>query len=213
MWTLFLISYAVLWLALIGVAFLLLGALRSLGLLRWQIDQLEFTRPSRINREGLKPGTRAPDFALPRVRGGEGSLSEFRGRRVFLVFVQAGCEPCHEIAPELNRLQRSGEVQVLVVNRAEPDEAAAWAKDVRATFPVLVQEGLKVAKKYQVFATPFAFAFDENGLVAGSGIVSEKRYIGFVLDAAEESRSPRQAADGEVVISGARGRELETLEM
>ena len=162
--TLLLISHILLWIAVTAVGFLLLGTLRSLGLLQWRLDQLEATRPSKINREGLKPGKTAPDFTLPQVGGGECSLSDFRGRRVFLVFVQAGCQPCHEIAPELNRLQRSGEIQVLVINRADPDEAAEWASDVRADYPVLVQEGLDVSKKYQVFATPFAFVIDEHGV-------------------------------------------------
>ena len=89
MWTLFLISYVLLWLALIAVAFLLLGTLRSLGLLQWQLDQLEATRPSRINREGLKAGTRAPDFTLPNALGGEVSLSDYAGEPVFLFFHMA----------------------------------------------------------------------------------------------------------------------------
>src|SRR5438105_6606650 len=41
---------------------------------------------SRINRSGLKAGTRAPAFSLPRLEGGELSLEQLRGRRVLLVF-------------------------------------------------------------------------------------------------------------------------------
>ena len=198
---LFLISQIVLWIAVIAVGFLLLGTLRSLGLLQWRIDQLEATRPSKINREGLKSGKTAPDFTLPQVGGGECSLSDYQDRRVFLVFVQAGCQPCHEIAPELNRLERSGELQVLVVNRAEAMDAAEWTDDVGAVFPVLVQDGLDVSKKYQVFATPFAFVIDEQGVVAGSGIVSQRRHIGFVLDAAAKQKAGTQpvAGDSKVV--------------
>jgi methylamine dehydrogenase accessory protein MauD len=211
--TLLLISHILLWIVVIGMGFLLLGTLRSLGLLQWRIDQLEATRPSRINREGLKPGKTAPDFTLPQVGGGECSLSDYRGRRVFLVFVQAGCQPCHEIAPELNRLQRAGELQVLVVNRAEPTDAAAWADDVGAAFPVLVQTGLDVSKKYQVFATPFAFVIDEQGVVAGSGIVSQRRHIGFVLDAAEKRQSNGQTAGSKVAANAEFQRELEVAEV
>src|SRR3989442_15677635 len=36
---------------------------------------------SRLNREGLKGGTPAPDFRPPRLHGGQVSLEEFRGRR------------------------------------------------------------------------------------------------------------------------------------
>ena len=73
--TLYLISHILLWIAVTAVGFLLLGTLRSLGLLEWRLDQLDATRPSRINREGLKAGTRAPDFTLPQVDGG-GVLAE-----------------------------------------------------------------------------------------------------------------------------------------
>ena len=82
MHTILLISSLLLWLTVLVIGFLLLGTLRSLGLLQWQIDQLELTRPSRINRDGLKPGQTAPDFTLPRVGGGECSLCDFRGQRV-----------------------------------------------------------------------------------------------------------------------------------
>jgi len=208
------ISHILLWIALIGIGFLLLGTLRSLGLVQWRLDQLEATRPSRINRSGIQPGGTAPDFTLPRVGGGESALSDYTGRRVLLVFVQAGCQPCHEIAPELNRLQRSGELQVLVINRAEAAEAAAWADDVRVEYPVLVQDGLEVSKRYEVFATPFAFVIDEQGRIASSGIVSRRRYLGFVLDAAEKQSADRSSAtDGGTAGNGEQLRELEVAEI
>src|SRR6266545_8036127 len=49
---------------------------------------------SRLNRDGLKAGTPAPNFRLPRVDGGELSLEEFRGQRVLLVFSDPQCGPC-----------------------------------------------------------------------------------------------------------------------
>jgi putative spermidine/putrescine transport system permease protein len=62
------------------------------GLLRWRLEQLEATTPSRTGRGGLKPGKKAPDFTLPCVAGGEVSLHDFAGRRVFLVFTMSGCK-------------------------------------------------------------------------------------------------------------------------
>jgi methylamine dehydrogenase accessory protein MauD len=184
--TLLLISTITLWIVVLAGAFLLLGTLRSLGLLRWQIEQLQATRPSRINRNGLTPGKQAPEFTLPRVGGGEGSMSEFLGERLLLLFVQAGCKPCHAIVPKLNQRQRAGDFRVLAVIDAAPDEAHQWAEQTRAEFPVLVQQGFEVSKKYQVFATPFAFVIDRQGRIASSGIVSNKRHIGYLLDAFDE---------------------------
>jgi methylamine dehydrogenase accessory protein MauD len=195
--TFLIVSNVALWGVVIVVGFLLLGTLRALGLVQWRLDQLEATRPSRINRDGLKPGRKAPGFTLPRVDGGECSLDDYAGGRVLLVFVQANCQPCHEIAPALNRLQRSGELEVLAINSAKPDEAQDWAAEVHAGFPVLVQDRLEISKKYQVFATPFAFVIDERGVIASSGIVTSRQQVRFVLDAAAEYAARGAASEDE----------------
>lgn len=179
-------SNIALWILLLGVGFLLLGTLRSLGLLKWRFEELEATRPARKGREGLPPGNKAPDFTLPATVGGEISLSNFAGRPVLLVFTRSGCGPCHDIVPELNRLHQTGEQQVLVVNNGEPGATAEWAAEIRARFPVAVQEGWEVSKQYQVLATPYAFVIDEGGKIAAKGVVSTARFLHYVLDAAEE---------------------------
>jgi methylamine dehydrogenase accessory protein MauD len=194
--TVLIVSSIALWIAVIAVGFLLLGTLRALGLVQWRLDQLEATRPSRINREGLKPGRKAPGFRLPRVDGGECSLDDYAGKRVLLVFVQTNCGPCHEVVPALNRLQHSGELKVLAINNAEPEEAQQWAAEVNAGFPVLVQDRLEISKKYQVFATPFAFLIDERGVIASTGIVNNQQHVRFVLDAAAERAARRAQATG-----------------
>ena len=69
-----LVSYVALWLLVLLLGFLLLGALRALGLLRWRLEQLEATTPRRIGRSGLRLGKKAPDFTLPTISGGEVAL-------------------------------------------------------------------------------------------------------------------------------------------
>ncbi len=62
---------------------------------------------SKIKRDGLKAGTAAPDFRLPRLDGrGEFSLSDLRGRRVLLVFSSPGCGPCNALALKLEKFHR-----------------------------------------------------------------------------------------------------------
>src|SRR5438045_5832562 len=102
------VSYAVLCGAVLFLGFLLLGALRVLELLRWRLEQLEATTPSRLGRSGLRPGKKAPDFTLPSIAGIEISLHDFAGRKVLLVFTQTGCGPCHRIVTELNQLHDAG---------------------------------------------------------------------------------------------------------
>src|SRR6266545_6225535 len=62
---------------------------------------------SKIKRDGLKAGTPAPEFRLPRLDGrGELSLSALRGQRVLMVFSSPQCGPCNALAPELEKFHR-----------------------------------------------------------------------------------------------------------
>jgi hypothetical protein len=94
-----------LWLVVGFLGFLLLGALRALGLLRWRLEQLEVALSGRL---GVSPGTKAPAFSLPSVQGVRVALKGFTGRRVLLVFVQSRSHPWQQLLPELNRLQQQG---------------------------------------------------------------------------------------------------------
>jgi methylamine dehydrogenase accessory protein MauD len=176
------IVIGVTWIAMLALGFLLLGALRGLGLQGWRLEQLEATTPKRVGRNGLKPGQAAPGFTVPRATGGEISLLDFAGRRVLLVFTQSGCGPCHRIVPDLNRLQAAGDVQVLVVNNGELEPTRAWAAQARARFPVAAQEHYSLSRRYEVFATPFAFLIDERGVIASKGIVNNRQHIGYILE-------------------------------
>jgi methylamine dehydrogenase accessory protein MauD len=179
--TLLLISNMVLWIALLFLGFVVLGALRVVGLLNWHIAELLAITPRYTGRAGLTPGTKAPAFTLPDTTGNDISLHSYAGRKVLLVFAQAGCGPCHAIVPELNRIQRRGELQVVVVNNGDPTAVQRWNAQTGAAFPVLVQERFDLSKRYQVFASPFAFVIDEQGFIASKGIVSDQQYLRYVL--------------------------------
>jgi methylamine dehydrogenase accessory protein MauD len=173
-----------LWAVVLFLGFLLLGTLRALGLLTWRLEQLEATTPKRLGRDGLKPGKRAPAFMLLSVDGKEVALRDFAGRKVLLVFTQSGCSPCKKIVPELNRLGSRGDSQVVVVNNGDADATRKWSQEVGARFPVLAQTQFSISKKYEVFATPFAFLIDEKGVIASKGIINNRQHIRYVLSGA-----------------------------
>jgi methylamine dehydrogenase accessory protein MauD len=182
---LLLIAHLALWVLVLFLGFLLLGVLRAVALLRWKVAQLEATTPSRVGRSGLRRGKKAPEFTLPSIAGateaGEVQLQAHAGRKLLLVFMQPGCGPCHAIAPELNRLHDAAEVQVLVIQNGDIETVRRWVEENRPRFPVAMQERFNLSKRYEVFATPFAFLIDERGVIAARGIVSTKQYLGFVL--------------------------------
>jgi methylamine dehydrogenase accessory protein MauD len=192
----FLASYIAVWLLVLLLGFLLLGALRNQALLGWRLEQLEATMPSKINRNGLKPGARAPEFSLPDTAGDQVSLRDFAGRRLFLVFTQSGCRPCHAVLPALEKLQAKGEVQVIVVNNGDLESTRDWTKRPSASFPVLVQERYELSKRYEAFATPFGFLIDEGGVIASKGIINNRQHIELVLSGASGKEASHHPATG-----------------
>jgi len=147
---------------------------------------------SKIKRDGLKAGTPAPDFHLPRLDGGELSLAALRGRRVLLVFSDPHCAPCQLLAPQLEKFHREnitkarspsprlslpgeGEllpaVEVVMISRGEPKENRAKVKEHGLTFPVVLQRHWEISRRYAMFATPVAYLIDEAGMIAlGSAV-------------------------------------------
>jgi len=136
---------------------------------------------SKIKRDGLKGGTTAPDFRLPRLDGrGELTLSEMRGRRVLLVFSSPNCGPCNTLAPELEKFYRqnkhdarppAGEgnpaaaVEVVMISKGEPKENRAKVKEHGLTFTVVLQQQWEISRQYAMFATPIAYLIDEAGVI------------------------------------------------
>lgn len=176
-----LISNLVLWVVVLFSGFLLLGALRALALLRWKVEQLEAITPSRVGRSGLRPGRKAPQFTLTDTQGAEVGLQHYAGRKLLMVFMQPGCGPCHAIVPELNRLHDTGEVPVLVILNGDAATVRRWVEHHRPRFRVALQERFDLSRRYEVFATPFAFLIDGRGVITARGFVSTKQYLGFVL--------------------------------
>src|SRR5262245_13546836 len=146
------LSVVATWIGILLLGFLTLGTLKALGVVRWQLEQLQATTPKRVGRDGVSLGVRAPNFTLPGVDGGQRSLDDFRGRKVLLAFTQSGCGPCNAILPELIKLHRRGEHRVVVVNNGEPDDTRDWALGSRVPFPVLVQEKFALSRRYEVYA-------------------------------------------------------------
>jgi peroxiredoxin len=133
---------------------------------------------SRLNRNGLKAGTPAPGFRLPRVDGGELSLEDYRARRVLLVFSDPACGPCNQLAPLLEQLQRrSPDLQVLMVSRRDLEDNRAKMAEYGLTFPVVLQRYWEVSRAYGMFATPIGYLIDEQGVIAADVAVGAEAIL------------------------------------
>jgi peroxiredoxin len=119
---------------------------------------------------GLPVGTEAPEFQLPNLQGGRTALSEFRGRRVLVLFFNPRCGFCTELLPDLADLTTDaaeGRPVLLVVTTGDPDENRRLFQEHRLYCPVLLQEEMEVAARYHVQGTPTGYLIDEHGQIAG----------------------------------------------
>lgn len=123
---------------------------------------------SKIKRDGLKAGTPAPEFQLPRLNGkGDLSLRELRGKRVLLIFSSPGCGPCNALAPELEKFHREHpEIELVMISKGDPKENRAKVREHGLTFPIVLQQQWEISRRYAMFATPIAYLIDESGLIA-----------------------------------------------
>jgi peroxiredoxin len=115
----------------------------------------------------------APDFTLSDVTGKKVSLSDFKGKIVYLDFWATWCGPCvGEIAAskKLNK-KFEGNPNIAFVNISFDHEVDKWQKMVKAKNMLgtqLISERGKesdVLKNYEVVSIPRFIIIDKNGMI------------------------------------------------
>lgn len=121
---------------------------------------------SRLKRDGLKAGDKAPEFQLPRIDGGKLAMEDLRGERVLLVFSDPECGPCDELAPHLQQIhEQRSDVKVLMISRKDIGLNVAKAARLGLTFPIVIQKRWEISLQYAMFATPIGYLIDEQGIL------------------------------------------------
>ncbi len=118
-----------------------------------------------------KEAQQAPDFALRTLEGKTIRLSELRGKKVVLInFWATWCPPCRLEMPTMQKIyteyKKKG-FEILAVN-IEPDanqEIRDFIKELRLTFPILLDPQMKVAREYRVFGLPVSILLDRKGII------------------------------------------------
>jgi thiol-disulfide isomerase/thioredoxin len=117
---------------------------------------------------------KAPAVVGTDLEGHHIRLEDFRGRVVFLNFWATWCVPCREEMPAMERLYRdykSHGLVVLAVNFQEDTEAVkAFVRDLKLTFPVILDPEGAAATAYLVRGLPVTSFIDRDQHVVGRAI-------------------------------------------
>lgn len=125
----------------------------------------------------LKPGSPAPIFRLKNEEGREVSLSEFRGKVVYIDFWGVHCAPCiiaiKNHIPALHEKYKDNK-NVVFINICIDVDENTWKqsiKDLKLTGVNLLAEGgtrNPASKAYNVSAIPSYFLISKSGKLAGN---------------------------------------------
>ena len=124
----------------------------------------------------------APDFALIDLAGNTHTLSEYKGKVVFLNFFATWCGPCQYEIPDIQSLYEEygyNKDEVVILGVTNPSTQTKQNQDVSTielgqfvqsrnmTYPVLMDLTGEVFERYGITAFPTTFMIDKNGAVYG----------------------------------------------
>ena len=148
----------------------------------------------------------APDFTLSDQFGNTHTLSEYKGKVVFLNFWTTWCGYCKEEMPDIQQLyeeygQNQGDLVVLGVANprselfpngadVEKSEIIQFLTDAGYTYPTVMDTTGSVFREYGISSFPFTLMIDRDGNVFG--------YVGGMLTKEQMEQIVQQTMAGTV---------------
>lgn len=114
-------------------------------------------------------GKLAPDFTLKNLDGEEVSLSDYRGKIVFLNFWATWCPFCDKEMPDLNKLDaENDDLVILAVDVMEDKETVEdYINEGGYDFEVVLDEDGSISQTYLVSGFPTSYFIDPEGILLG----------------------------------------------
>jgi peroxiredoxin len=129
----------------------------------------------------LGRGSPAPPFELAEPDGSRPlRLEDLRGRVVLLNFWATWCKPCEDEMPAMERLYRTlgGPEFELVAISVDTDAGAVtrFRDRLGLSFPILLDPGSEVSRRYQTTGYPESFLIDRSGNLASARFVGPRQW-------------------------------------
>lgn len=175
---LWLVSYLVLWVIVVGLCFLLVGILRQLGLLYRQIEQRPVQAQEQdsipdLEQDGPTIGSPLPTLEVNTFNGfGRLTTALLRDRGpTLLVFMSPMCETCQHIVEPLNMLAADAapNVQAAVIMRADELACRAFLSVFPLHMPVICDGESTLTMGLDIHRTPFGLFYNEQGTLIRKG--------------------------------------------
>jgi thiol-disulfide isomerase/thioredoxin len=125
---------------------------------------------------GISPfreGVHSIDFTVQNLEGRKKSLTDYRGKIVFLNFWATWCPPCRAEMPSMQTLytkMKGKDFDIVAVNVQENADAVHTfmkSENTTFTFPILLDATGRVASTYSVRGIPTTYVIAKDGTMLG----------------------------------------------
>lgn len=121
-------------------------------------------------------GRQAPDFTLTDLEGNSVTLSDFRGKVVFINFWASWCPPCRAEMPEIEALYQEYKdkdvvvigVDILVweiLKGYDESDVRQYVQQGGYSWTFVIDTTGEVANNYGIIAIPTSFFLDKEGVI------------------------------------------------
>ncbi len=114
-------------------------------------------------------GRLAPDFTLVDLEGNSVTLSDFRGKTVFVNFWATWCPPCRAEMPEIEAVYQEYKdkgVVVIGVDILEPEDVVRQFVEQGGYSWIFILDATgAVSDDYRITAIPTSFFIDKDGII------------------------------------------------
>lgn len=148
---------------------------------------VNFVTPVAAQKVGLNVGDKAPDINLPGPDGQKIALSSLQGKIVLVDFWASWCMPCRQENPKIRRVYKKYKdanfknADGFTVYSVSLDKyKSAWVKAIQEDklewknhVSDLNYWQCSAALRYHVYAIPYNFLIDQNGIIIAKGLSYE----------------------------------------
>jgi thiol-disulfide isomerase/thioredoxin len=125
-----------------------------------------------VNKEVLK--VQASDFKLQDLSGKNVSLSDFKGKKVYLNFWATWCPPCKGEMPDIEKLYnetKNSDLVILAIDIGEDrDTVQSFLKSNNYNFNVLLDMDQSTASKYNINGIPTSYFINKDGTISAKRV-------------------------------------------